>query len=241
MTTLLHDLLFRSAELYPDGPALVFQNNITTYSALASSVRRFAGALRHANVGPRDRVGIFLDKRPEAVVALMGAAASGAVFVPINPALRPTQVAHIIADCGIKILVTSRHRIAEFGEALSACHTLARIVLVEDEEAPSNCGTVACGPMLKFIEAGAGEDVTPTRRADTEMVGILYTSGSTGEPKGVVLSHRNFVSRAKSVSECFNLTTNDRILNLPHYSFGFGLDQLFNAFMPGRARSCITM
>ena len=231
MIELLDDLLFHAAELYPDSPALVFQDSVTTYSALASSVRRFAGALRHANVDPRDRVGIFLDKRPEAVVVLMGAAASGAVFVPINPALKPTQVAHIIADCGIKILVTSRHRIAEFGEALSACHTLDRIVLVEDEEAPSNRGSIACEPMCKFMEAGAGEDFTPTRRADAEMVGILYTSGSTGEPKGVVLSHRNFVSRAKSVSESFNLTANDRILNLPHYSFGFGLDQLFNAFL----------
>ncbi len=86
--------------------------------------------------------------------------------------------------------------------------------------------------MRHFIETGA-DTFSGARGADTDAVGILYTSGSTGEPKGVVLSHRNFVARARCVSEYLNLTSDDRILNLPHYSFGFGLDQLFNSFYVG--------
>ncbi len=132
-----------------------------------------------------------------------------------------------------RILVTSRSRIAELEDALSDCKSLQRIILVEDEEALRHGGGIACESLRQFVEREDAGEFTWARGADTDMVGILYTSGSTGEPKGVMLSHRNFVARAKCVSEYLNLTADDRILNLPHYSFGFGLDQLFNGFHAG--------
>ena len=95
---------------------------------------------------------------------MMGAAASGTIFVPINPALRPTQVAHIVADCGIKILVTSRLRVAEFGDALAACPSLERIIFVEDEEAPLKLGAIPCQSMRHFIETGADDILMGPRR-----------------------------------------------------------------------------
>ncbi len=233
MTGLLDDLLFQAAVLHPDQPALVFQKEITSYSALAADVRRFAHALRKANIGPGERIGIFLEKRPDVVVAIMGAAASDAVFVPINPALRPGQVAHLVKDCGIKLLVTSLSRIVELEDALADCKTLQQIIFVEDEDAAPKCGSIPCMSQRHFLETGHPGKIAWARASDTDMVGILYTSGSTGEPKGVMLSHRNFVARARCVSDYLHLTADDRILNLPHYSFGFGLDQLFNGFQVG--------
>ena len=233
MTGLLDDLLFRAAALYPGKPALIFQKDVILYSALAADARRFAHALRKAGIGPGDRVGIFLEKRPEAAVAIMGAAAADTVFVPINPALRPAQVAHLVKDCGIKLLVTSRARIPELSETLAACPSLQRIVFVEDEDAPPQSAGAACQSLRRFLESGHDGQITWPRGADTDMAGILYTSGSTGEPKGVMLSHKNFVARAKCVSEYLDLGPDDKILHLPHYSFGFGLDQLFNGFYAG--------
>jgi acyl-CoA ligase (AMP-forming) (exosortase A-associated) len=229
----LDDLLFRAAALYPGKPALIFQKESVLYSALAADVRRFAHAARKAGIGAGERIGIFLEKRPEAAVAIMGAAAADAVFVPINPALRPAQVAHLVKDCGIKLLVTSRGRITELEEALASCPSLQRIVFVEDEAAPLSSARTPCQSLRRFLETGYDEPASWSRGADTDMVGILYTSGSTGEPKGVMLSHRNFVARAKCVSEYLDLSPDDRILHLPHYSFGFGLDQLFNGFYAG--------
>lgn len=229
----LDDLLFRAAAQYPGKPALIFQKEVILYSALAADARRFAHALRKAGIGAGERVGIFLEKRPEAAVAIMGAAAADAVFVPINPALRPAQVAHLIKDCGIKLLVTSRARIPELEDALANCPSLQRIVFVEDEDAPLQSKGASSQSLRRFLETGHDGQITWPRGADTDMVGILYTSGSTGEPKGVMLSHRNFVARAKCVSEYLGIVPDDKILHLPHYSFGYGLDQLFNGFYAG--------
>ena len=229
----LDDLLFRAAALYPGKPALIFQKDIILYSALATDVRRFAHAVRKAGIGAGERIGIFLEKRPEAAVAIMGTATADAVFVPINPALRPAQVAHLVKDCGIKLLVTSRARIAELEEALANCPSLQRVVFVEDEAAPLSSAGTPCQSLRRFLETGYDGPTSWPRGADTDLVGILYTSGSTGEPKGVMLSHRNFVARAKCVSEYLDLNPDDKILHLPHYSFGFGLDQLFNGFYAG--------
>jgi acyl-CoA ligase (AMP-forming) (exosortase A-associated) len=229
----LDDLLFRAAAQYPGKPALIFQKDVILYSALAADARRFAHALRKAGIGTGERVGIFLEKRPEAAVAIMGAAAADAVFVPINPALRPAQVAHLVKDCGIKLLVTSRARIPELEDALANCLSLQRIVFVEDEDAPLQGKGAPSQPLRRFLETGHDGQITWPRGADTDMVGILYTSGSTGEPKGVMLSHRNFVARAKCVSDYLGIVPDDKILHLPHYSFGYGLDQLFNGFYAG--------
>src|SRR5688572_25403295 len=133
MMGLLDDLLFRAAAMRPGEPALIFQKETIPYSRLAADMRRFAHALRNNGIGPGQRIGIFLEKRPEAVVAIMGAAAADAVFVPVNPALRPAQVAYLVKDCGIELLVTSRARISELEEALASCASLQRIVFVEDE------------------------------------------------------------------------------------------------------------
>lgn len=229
----LDDLLFRAAAQYPGKPALIFQKEIIPYAALAADARRFAYAARRAGIAPGERIGIFLEKRPEAAVAIMGAAAADAVFVPINPALRPAQVAHLVKDCGIKLLITSHARLPELEDALAACPSLQRIVFIEDEDAPPQTKGAPSQSLRRFLETGLDKEPTWPRGADTDMVGILYTSGSTGEPKGVMLSHKNFVARAKCVSEYLDLGPDDRILHLPHYSFGFGLDQLFNGFYAG--------
>ena len=227
------DLLFHAAARHPGRPALVFEGRTTTYAELASDTRRFAAALRAAGVRPLERIGIFLDKREETVIAIMGTAAAGAVFVPINPALRASQVAHVVDDCSIQILITSRNRIADCEADLSRSRSLGKIILVEEEKLPADWSAITFETFRRFLESGGPERLDVTRNGSDEMAGILYTSGSTGDPKGVVLSHRNFVARAKCVSDYLELTADDRILNLPHYSFGFGLDQLFNAFYVG--------
>jgi acyl-CoA synthetase (AMP-forming)/AMP-acid ligase II len=104
---LLHEFIFVSAERDPHADALNVGDVAISYAELCLEVRRFAGTLSALEVGRGERVAIYLEKRREAVVASFGAPAHGAVFVPINPLLKPDQVGYILRDCGVRVLVCS--------------------------------------------------------------------------------------------------------------------------------------
>ena len=230
MTELIHDFLFDSARRSPEAEALVYGAVRLDYRALAEAVDRAAGALVDAGVDARERVAVFLEKRIENVAAMFGTARAGAVFVPVNPQLKPEQVAHILADCNVRVLVTSPERLLQLRAVLAGCPDL-RTVFVTGA-APSHDGL----DVRAWAEAqvAPAPDVLAARRPiDADLAAILYTSGSTGKPKGVVLSHRNMVAGAHSVSSYLAITARDRILSVLPLSFDYGLSQLTCAFLTG--------
>lgn len=133
-TFLLHEFVSHSAETRPDAPALTYQSAHLSYGALADSVNSFACALSALGVKRGERVAVYLEKRFENVIACFGASKAGCIFVPINPLLKPEQVAYILRDCNVKILVTSRDRQALLNEVLVACSDLTQIICVDDEQ-----------------------------------------------------------------------------------------------------------
>ena len=230
MADLIHDFLFDSARRTPGAEALAYGPARLDYAALAGAVERAAGALLAAGVQPRERVAVFLEKRIENVAAMFGASLAGAVFVPVNPQLKPEQVAHILADCNVRILVTSPERLAQLGEALAACPDLRTVFVTGAAVSQASCEVRAWDTAQTAPDAA----VLATRRPiDADMAAILYTSGSTGKPKGVVLSHRNMVAGARSVASYLNMTPQDRILSVLPLSFDYGLSQLTCAFLVG--------
>lgn len=231
MTDLIHDFLFDSARRTPSAEALVYGAVRLDYAALAGAVEGAAGALLGAGVQVRERVAVFLEKRIENVAAMFGAALAGAVFVPVNPQLKPEQVAHILADCNVRVLVTSPERLAQLHEVLAGCPDL-RTVFVTGTAPPGAAAVEVRG--WDAAQTAPGAAVLASRRPiDADMAAILYTSGSTGKPKGVVLSHRNMVAGARSVSSYLALTPRDRILAVLPLSFDYGLSQLTCAFLSG--------
>jgi acyl-CoA ligase (AMP-forming) (exosortase A-associated) len=192
-----------------------------------------ARGLVAAGLGRGERVGIYLEKRFETVIGIFGTAAAGGVFVPINPLLRARQVAHILNDCAVRILVTSADRLASLELDFSAFPGLETVVLVDADEGPqlhSSCKAMTWGDLSAL---GKSTAALPHRVIDVDMLAILYTSGSTGLPKGVVLSHRNMVAGAKSVSQYLQNTAEDRILSVLPLSFDAGFSQLSTAFNVG--------
>lgn len=232
MTDLIHEFIATGAQRTPDAPALVFKDQRYSYAALHESVQRAAGGLLKLGVGPGERVAVYLPKQPETVFTLFGAAAAGACFVPVNPILKPRQLAHILPHCQVRVLVTSAARLAGLREILVECPDLRAIVLVE-ESLPADITPVDI-PLLSYSDFVDNTAATePHRRIDTDMTAILYTSGSTGNPKGVVLSHRNMVAGARSVASYLGNTDSDRILAVLPLSFDAGLSQLTTAFSVG--------
>lgn len=239
--TLIHELLRHAAGAFPDRAALTHKAQTLGYQALWSAVEGAALGFLGLGLEPGERVGVYLPKRPETVAALFGAAAAGGVFVPINPLLKPAQVAYILRDCNIRVLVTATDRATLLAQELAHCPDLRRVVLVDADTATLGTLPPLPVPCLGWAGLGGcagGQGLTPHRRIDADMAAILYTSGSTGAPKGVVLSHRNLIAGALSVAEYLENGPADRVLAVLPFSFDYGLSQLTTAFSAG---ACVVL
>ena len=235
MAERLSDLIVEAAERRDDAVALRHGGQSLSYGALAGAVAAGARGLAGLSLARGDRVAIYLDKRFETVIAMFAASAAGAVFVPLNPLLRPPQIAYALRDCGARVLVTSGTRLQALADSLGDCATLSHIVLVDDGTASQNIpgiSGVATIPWEALLDDGAPKR-TPHRAIDSDVAAILYTSGSTGMPKGVVLSHGNMICGARSVSGYLENDESDRILAVLPFSFDAGLSQLTTGFAVG--------
>jgi acyl-CoA ligase (AMP-forming) (exosortase A-associated) len=227
--TLLHDLVTVAATRAPDSMALTHGSRSMNYGTFGQSVASFASVLRMLGLTRGGRVAVYLDKRFEAVEAMFGAAAAGGVFVPLNPILKPLQVQYVLRDCAAQVLVTSSDRLALLEQSLAECPDLRHVVVVGDDPVAS--------AGQRYAVHGWGDlraDPAPGHRViDVDMAAILYTSGSTGHPKGVVLSHRNIVAGAKSVASYLENNARDVLLAVLPLSFDAGFSQLTTAFHSG--------
>src|SRR3954447_22914335 len=101
----LHDLLLNSVERYPDGVAVVEGDNAYTYEDLDCQSSSLCAALQEAGVRKGDRVGVYMEKSWEAIVAMLAASRAGAAYVNINPLFKPPQVAYVVQDCDVRVMV----------------------------------------------------------------------------------------------------------------------------------------
>ncbi|GFJ89297.1 AMP-binding protein [Phytohabitans rumicis] len=228
MHTRLHDIVAAAASRDGDAPALTYKDVTLGYAALWEQVGRVAGGLHRLGLRRGERVAVYLEKRIETVAAVFGTSAADGVFVPVNPLLRPKQVGYILADCDVRVLVTSAERYAALRDELAGCPSIEHVVLVGGEPAPDPRYTVS-----RWDDLAGGEPYAGGAAIDIDMAAILYTSGSTGKPKGVVLSHRNLIAGADSVSGYLRNTSDDVILAALPLSFDAGFSQLTTAFTVG--------
>ena len=230
-STLLPQLIAVTAQRMPQAIALTSGSAHVNYGDLGANVSQFASGLLGLGLKRGERVAIYLEKRFETVIASFGTPAAGGVFVPLNPLLKPEQVAFIMRDCNVRVLVTSPERLALLSGVLGACHDLAHVVLTGATPEP--------GANPVPLPVTAWQDVlnSPARPGhrviDVDMAAILYTSGSTGKPKGVVLSHRNMMAGAKSVASYLGNNAQDTLLAALPLSFDAGFSQLTTAFHTG--------
>ena len=239
MKTSIHHLLQNRAASQGSAPAIAYKTITRSYSELWLDVVGVEAGLRTIGLERDDRVAIWLEKRVETVAAIFGTSAAGGVFVPINPLLRPHQVAFILADCAARVLITSAERMELLLSELGGCQALSQVVLVDRGEDVGPQAQPEGWTVHSFKSLCSVAD--PVSRAngsiDLDMAAILYTSGSTGKPKGVVLSHRNLIVGAESVSHYLKNDPNDVILSALPLSFDAGFSQLTTAFSAVR-KSC---
>src|SRR5690625_1358350 len=226
MAELLHDFIARQARDSGDSTALLHKEELYSYRELWELSQKVAHGLLASGLGSGDRVAIFLPKQVETVASIFGTAYAGGAFVPINPVLKPQQVRYILAHCQARILITSRQRYQLLQDVLGDCAEMTTVVLVDGIDTKTD-------GVLDWADLLTTPPCAPHRRIDGDMAAILYTSGSTGQPKGVILSHRNMVAGALSVNSYLENTHRDRILAVLPLSFDAGLSQLTTGFAAG--------
>lgn len=186
--------------------AVVKDGRRATYGELGQAVAAVAALLADLGIGPGERLALLMANAPGYLSACFGALAAGAVVVPLNPASRAREVARTVSHCGAKALIVERNY-----PDLSTLDDLLPGVLIRgiDPEELDWAGP-GCGK-LRPRAAEAGEPAM-----------ILYTSGTTGEPKGVTLSHGNLLNNGRAITEYLKLGPDDSIVSvLPfHYSYG---------------------
>jgi acyl-CoA ligase (AMP-forming) (exosortase A-associated) len=194
-----------------DGLALIDKTGTLDHAGLERETGRLAARLAGQGLARGARVATWLPKTRTACLMPMAAARAALVHVPVNPALKRAQVAHILADSGAELLVTAQARAATLEEGDLAA---ARMVFEDALDLP--------------------DDGLPPSSADPgDLVAILYTSGSTGRPKGVMLSHANLWLGAISVAHYLKLEPDDRVLGVMPLSFDYGQNQLFSTWAAG--------
>jgi acyl-CoA ligase (AMP-forming) (exosortase A-associated) len=227
MRDLLHHLIMSSAERHGDRPAIKDGDRESSYAELAAMVKTMASGLAQAGMQRFTRVAVYLPKSTDTVVAFFSAAMGGGIFVPINPLLKPKQVAHILDDSGAELLITSADRLVALGNTLEACADLKTLITVDEPP-------VGLASRKRMLSAMALRSMGAAPRhlatLDDDVVSIFYTSGSTGRPKGVVLTHRNMVAGAKSVASYLGNRCEDSLLAVLPFSFDYGFSQLSTAF-----------
>ena len=230
MSVLLHHLLDETATRTPDVEALRFEGKAIPYEALARWSNQVAHTLTRMGVTRGDRVGIYLPKGFEAVVALYGTLKAGAAFVPLDPWQPPDRLARVIADCGIDVLFSGPSRATGLSAIRSETGRPLRVLGVatspDDGDAP---------PSLDWAAVLDAPDEPPDVDGHPDdLAYVFYTSGSTGEPKGMMHTHRSGWAFVDWATRTFSVQPDDRIGNHAPLHFDLSLfDYLATASVGG--------
>ncbi len=181
--------LARAARIWPGRTAIIHGARRVTYAQYLERSRRLASALRGAGVAPGDVVAALLPNIPEMLEAHMGVPMAHAVLCPINTRLDAPTVRFIFGHSGAKVLLLDREFAALAAAALDGAEARPRIVVVDDPEGPGGA-EIDATPYEDFI--AAGDPMFPVEPPGDEWaaISLSYTSGTTGDPKGVVVHHR---------------------------------------------------
>jgi amino acid adenylation domain-containing protein len=230
---LLHDFLLQSARRLPDKIALVCQKSRLSYAEIDARSNALAHALISQGVKRGDRVVVFADNTVETVVSFWAVLKANAVVSVVNPLTKGDKLRYLLNDCRASAMITDGHLTRIFSEVVKDSKHLRVLIISGKLDAEKLEGGP---PAISWDDALASGDrgQPPARTAiDIDLAAIVYTSGSTGDPKGVMLTHRNMLTAATSVSTYLEMQEDDIVLGVLPMSFDYGLYQMLMSYRLG--------
>lgn len=201
MSNPLFDALF-APHYGRDTPFLHLSGGRTiTHSAFLDEVAQYANALATLGVGPGDRVAAHIQKSAQALALYAGCVQAGAVFLPLNTAYTPTELDYFVADSSAALFVCDPAEAEDMGPIAKASGCTLQTL------AGDGSGSLA------DLAASQSAQFSTIPRAADDLVALLYTSGTTGRPKGAMLTHQNLLSNAESLVDCWRFTSDDVLLH----------------------------
>jgi amino acid adenylation domain-containing protein len=215
----------------PDRVAVTGPGEAFTYRELDELANRFARLFRELGVRPGDRVGVHLPRSARTVAAMLGASRAGAVYVPLDPGSPPQRMRVIATDCQLRHVVISRELLASW-QAAGVCEPVEHFVVGTDGPSPQPAATARVHPWSEVLASPAAP-LPPPGDSPHELAYILYTSGSTGVPKGVMISHRNALAFVDWACDQIDLGERDRVASVAPFHFDLSVFDLWGSLSRG--------
>ncbi len=214
----LSDLLAASLRQHADAQALVFEGQALSYAELDRRARRLALELRSRGAGPGQRVGLYLPRSLDLIVALVGIIYSGGAYVPLDPDLPAERLAGMAEDAALALLITQATLHKRIATTLpAACETL----FIDNTESTVDDTDTDAMPSVDLLGTAA------------DPAYVIFTSGSTGRPKGAINAHRGIVNRLLWMQARYQLQPGERVLQKTPFSFDVSVWEFFWPLVTG--------
>lgn len=234
MAYLLQHLLTESAARLPEQEAIRYEGKGLNYGDLDRLSNQVARTLQSAGVRRGDRVGIYVHKSHASIVSLFGILKAGGVYVPLDPNAPAKRLAYISRNCDLKVLLTSTEQLTNMPQLFSESARFETLVLTDDQQRddvslPESIQVLSWNGVL-------AQDDRPMESVgviETDLAYILYTSGSTGDPKGVMISHRTIFTFINWCYETFHMSPKDRVTSHAPLHFDLSTFDIFATIKAG--------
>jgi amino acid adenylation domain-containing protein len=232
MVRSLQDYVVRQAERRPEAAALAFGDETASYGDLEARSNRLARLLKEGGAGPGERIGLLLPKSPTAVAAMLATLKAGCIYVPIDPESPAARVERILRAADCRLLLVAPPALALAGDLVAALRPSMRpdVILMEGGALQD------VGNAIRFTESDAAElsaQPLPQEGDPDAPAHILFTSGSTGAPKGVVVTHANVIAFITWANAYLGLGEDERISCHSPLHFDLSTYDLFGGFAAG--------